>query len=211
MQSKVAIHTPSAAYIHDPNSVGHHYMHNTLLTLHRDISYNNILLHPSGFSGFLIDFDLAIYISRQTNSGSSHRTGTYDFMAIDILLGRSPHTALHDLESFFYVLLWMCIYFTPSLGRRFPKPKVPIFPSIRANEQGLTQAATSKIGCMHPRGFLTIWDSLTMDTKEKLGNTLLDWMKIMFPPQTEVNMNPVSIVEEDGHVERKYEEVLALL
>jgi len=199
------------AYTHDPNLVGHRYMHNTLLTLHRDISYNNILLHPSGVSGFLIDFDLAIYTSRQTNSGSSHRTGTYDFMAAGILLGRSPHTALHDLESFFYVFLWMCVYFTPSLGRRFPKPKVPIFPTIRADEESTVAHGTSKIGCMNDLGFLPIWNSLTMDTKEKLGNTLQDWRKIISSLHTVVDMNLVSTVEEDGNVERKYEEVLALL
>ncbi|KAF8519510.1 hypothetical protein BDD12DRAFT_104417 [Trichophaea hybrida] len=66
-------------------------------------------------------------------------------------------------------------------GRDSANPSVPSELKMTAE---LTQAATSMLGCMHPTGFLTIWDSLTMDTKEKLGNTLLDWKKIMFPPQT---------------------------
>jgi hypothetical protein len=41
-----------------------------------------------------------------------------------------------------------------------------------------------------------------MDTKEKLRNTLQDWRKII---------SSLHMVEEDGNVERKYEEVLALL
>jgi hypothetical protein len=177
-------------------------MHNTLLTLHRDISYNNILLHSSGVSGFLIDSELAIYTSRQTNSGFSHHTGTYDCMAAGILLGRSPHTALHDHESFFYVFRWMCVYCTPSLSGCFPKPKVPIVPPIRADEESTKAHRASKIGCMYDLGFLLIWNSLAMDTKEKLGNTVQDWRKII---------SSLHMGEEDGNVERKYEEVLALL
>jgi hypothetical protein len=118
------------------------------------------------------------------------------------LLGRSPHTALHDPEPFFYVFLWMCVYLTPSLGRCFPKPKVPIFPPICADKESTIAHGASKIGCILDLGFLPIWNSLKMDTKEKLGNTLQDWRKII---------SSLHMVEEDGNVERKYEEVLALL
>ncbi|KAM3556916.1 hypothetical protein ARSEF4850_005304 [Beauveria asiatica] len=78
--------------------------------LHRDISSNNIII-PSpgkadGFKGMLIDLDLA----KERDSGPSgarHRTGTMQFMAIEVLRGVN-HTYRHDLESFFYVLIWMC-------------------------------------------------------------------------------------------------------
>ncbi|OAA62914.1 serine/threonine-protein kinase Sgk2 [Cordyceps fumosorosea ARSEF 2679] len=78
--------------------------------LHRDISSNNIII-PSpgkadGFKGMLIDLDLAK--KRDSGpSGARHRTGTMQFMAIEVLRGLD-HTYRHDLESFFYVLLWMC-------------------------------------------------------------------------------------------------------
>lgn len=78
--------------------------------LHRDISSNNIIItnpgRSKGFNGMLIDLDLA----KERDSGPSgarHQTGTMQFMAIEVLRG-IDHTYRHDLESFFYVLLWMC-------------------------------------------------------------------------------------------------------
>ncbi len=78
--------------------------------LHRDISSNNIIItspeKADGFRGMLIDLDL----TKERDSGPSgvrHRTGTMQFMAIEVLRG-VDHTYRHDLESFFYVLLWMC-------------------------------------------------------------------------------------------------------
>jgi hypothetical protein len=89
--------------------------------LHRDVSVNIVITtHPAsptttsdGTStiGVLIDFDLAIDTTRENTSGVTHRAGTFDFMARDVLDGSAQHTPLHDLESFFYVLLWLCIYY----------------------------------------------------------------------------------------------------
>ena len=42
------------------------------------------------------------------SSGASHRTGTIQFMAIEVLQGKG-HTYQHDLEPLFYVFTWMCI------------------------------------------------------------------------------------------------------
>ncbi|KAL7893021.1 serine/threonine-protein kinase Sgk2 [Trichoderma sp. SZMC 28014] len=89
-------------------------VHQSLYTdgeiLHRDISENNIIItNPSnadGFKGMLIDLDLAEEEDKDP-SGARHRTGTMEFMAIEVLLGLS-HTYRHDLESFFYVLIWLC-------------------------------------------------------------------------------------------------------
>ena len=79
--------------------------------LHRDISENNIIItdprKADGFAGMLIDLDLAI-LSEQLPSGVRQQTGTMEFMAIEVLRGNVRHTYRHDLESFFYVLLWMC-------------------------------------------------------------------------------------------------------
>ncbi|KJK86574.1 hypothetical protein H633G_09576 [Metarhizium anisopliae BRIP 53284] len=78
--------------------------------LHRDISSNNIIItNPEtvdGFRGMLIDLDLA-KVRDSGPSGARHQTGTMQFMAIEVLR-RVDHTYRHDLESFFYVLLWMC-------------------------------------------------------------------------------------------------------
>lgn len=78
--------------------------------LHRDISENNIIITDptkTGFSGMLIDLDLAQELG-SARSGARCRTGTLAFMAIEVLRG-VDHTYRHDLESFFYVLLWQCI------------------------------------------------------------------------------------------------------
>lgn len=78
--------------------------------LHRDISENNIILTDpataDGVKGMLIDLDLAKEEGTGP-SGARHRTGTMEFMAIEVLLEIS-HTYRHDLESFFYVLIWQC-------------------------------------------------------------------------------------------------------
>ncbi|KAM4061752.1 kinase [Hirsutella rhossiliensis] len=76
--------------------------------LHRDISENNIIItdrKTTGHMGMLIDLDLAKELGNG-RSGARCRTGTMEFMAIEVLRGIS-HTYRHDLESFFYVLLWL--------------------------------------------------------------------------------------------------------
>ncbi|KJZ68312.1 hypothetical protein HIM_12297 [Hirsutella minnesotensis 3608] len=78
--------------------------------LHRDISENNIIItdrKTTGHVGMLIDLDLAKELG-SGRSGARCRTGTMEFMAIEVLLGIS-HTYRHDLESFFYVLIWQCV------------------------------------------------------------------------------------------------------
>jgi hypothetical protein len=89
-------------------------VHRSLYTdggiLHRDISENNIIItdpgRADGFRGMLIDLDLAKEEGKGP-SGARRRTGTMEFMAIEVLQGIS-HTYRHDLEAFFYVLLWLC-------------------------------------------------------------------------------------------------------
>lgn len=108
--------------------------------LHRDISPNNIIScrtpvalpppaapkggerqHAPGnhrdlfdkrqeLSGCLIDLDYAVDLKHTNLSDTADRTGTYPFIAINLLLCRESHRYRHDLESLFYVLLWICIY-----------------------------------------------------------------------------------------------------
>ncbi|KKF96707.1 Protein kinase domain protein [Ceratocystis platani] len=78
--------------------------------LHRDISPANIIItNPetaNGFKGMFIDLDLA-KVRDSEPSGARHRTGTMQFMTVEVLR-KMGHTYRHDLESFFHVLLWMC-------------------------------------------------------------------------------------------------------
>lgn len=86
--------------------------------LHRDISINNIMItfpdetRSDRLTGFLIDLDLAIETANIVASGAPHWTGTMQYMAIGAL-NREVHTFRHDIESFFYVFLWICIHYQP--------------------------------------------------------------------------------------------------
>ena len=55
----------------------------------------------------LFDLELAEEVDKGT-SETCRRTGTVEFMAIEMVLGTS-HTFRHELESFFYVLVKVCI------------------------------------------------------------------------------------------------------
>ncbi|RYO89802.1 hypothetical protein DL766_002691 [Monosporascus sp. MC13-8B] len=81
--------------------------------LHRDISINNLMINEDdnpSWPWFLIDLDLAIKEQRESASGAKGKTGTRAFMAIGALLGEQ-HSFMHDLESFFWVLFWICIHY----------------------------------------------------------------------------------------------------
>lgn len=91
-------------------SVGHESLYQADI-LHRDISIGNILLKEDESDGFLIDLDLAVDINRLGASGAPGKTGTKVFMAIGALRGDS-HTFMHDLESFFWVIFWICVHYT---------------------------------------------------------------------------------------------------
>ncbi|KAJ8063416.1 hypothetical protein OCU04_008636 [Sclerotinia nivalis] len=82
--------------------------------LHRDISINNLMINEDKknllWSSFLIDLDLAIKKDRKSSLDVKEKIGTRAFMAIGILMGH-PHSFMHDLESFFWVLFWICIHY----------------------------------------------------------------------------------------------------
>jgi hypothetical protein len=82
--------------------------------LQRDVSINNLMMNEEednpSWKSFLIDLDLAIKEQREGPSGADGKTGTRAFIAIGVLLGEE-HSYIHDYESFFWVLFWICIHF----------------------------------------------------------------------------------------------------
>lgn len=60
-------------------------------------------------NGFLIDYDLVIKINNNRASNTPSKTETKMFIAIGALLGE-PHSFMHDLKSFFWVLFWIYIH-----------------------------------------------------------------------------------------------------
>ena len=87
---------------------GHESLRQKAGLLHRDISIGNLMISKDN-GGFLIDLDLSIKEQRISVSGAKGKTGTRAFMAIGALLGEQ-HSFMHDLESFFWVLFWICIH-----------------------------------------------------------------------------------------------------
>ncbi|KAI9038948.1 protein kinase family protein [Aspergillus affinis] len=89
-------------------------LHKKAGVLQGDISTGNLITNEKelncSWPAFLIDLDLAIREHRDQASGARGKTGTRAFMAIGLLLGEK-HSFWHDLESFFWVLFWICIHY----------------------------------------------------------------------------------------------------
>ncbi|KAI9770216.1 MAG: hypothetical protein M1839_003244 [Geoglossum umbratile] len=102
---------------------GHRSLYQDGKILHRDISLNNLIItdaeNEEDPRGMLIDLDLAKELDSGP-SGARHRTGTMEFMAIEVLKGMA-HTYRHDLESFFYVFLWVIIRYGQETDKNLPK------------------------------------------------------------------------------------------
>ncbi|KAI9776690.1 MAG: hypothetical protein M1839_009417 [Geoglossum umbratile] len=102
---------------------GHKSLYQEGKILHRDVSVNNLIIADAESGedprGILIDLDLAKELGSGP-SGARHRTGTMEFMAIEVLK-RKAHTYRHDLESFFYVFLWVIIRYGRKADKKLPE------------------------------------------------------------------------------------------
>ena len=98
---------------------GYKSLHERAGMLQCDVSPGNLMINEeddtSSWSAFLTDLDLAIKEQRDGFSGARGKTGTRAFMAIGVLLGEK-HSFMHDLESFFWVLFWICIHYDEPNG-----------------------------------------------------------------------------------------------
>ncbi|KAI1418834.1 hypothetical protein F5Y12DRAFT_721593 [Xylaria sp. FL1777] len=122
--------------------------------LHRDISINNLMINEGdkkpSLSSFLIDLDLAVKVDREEASGAKGITGTRAFMAIGVLMGED-HTFMDDLESFFWVLFWLCIHYNRDGHGRV------VSEFNEWNDAGTAKLATLKKGVIDEEGnFLNI-------------------------------------------------------
>jgi hypothetical protein len=124
-------------------------------------------------------------------SGAPDKTGTEVFMAIGALRGEK-HSFMHDLESFFWVLFWICIYYTGPRGadRRTEYDKWNFFLNVN-------QLAFYKAGLIgHENDFLL---QMSKDVTEYF-KPLIPWInrlrKIVFPN------NSIWIVEDEELYDR---------
>lgn len=79
------------------------------------------MLSEDESKGFLIDLDHAIDTNRTVKSGAKDRTGTAAFMSIRVLDDDPDHSHsfMDDLESIFWLFLWLCIHHTGPGKMRF--------------------------------------------------------------------------------------------
>ena len=101
---------------------GYESLHRRAGMLQCDVSKGNLMMNEENdnpsWQSFLIDLDLAIKEQREGPSGAQGKTGTRAFMAIGVLYDEK-HSYKHDLESFFWVLFWICIHYNgPNWGSR---------------------------------------------------------------------------------------------
>ncbi|KAI9772444.1 MAG: hypothetical protein M1840_000647 [Geoglossum simile] len=93
---------------------GHESLRNLTSIIQSDVSIGNLMMNEDddnpSWPSFLIDLDLAIQEDRDKLSGAPNKTGTRAFMAIGALYGEK-YSFMHDLESFFWVLFWICIHY----------------------------------------------------------------------------------------------------
>ena len=172
--------------------------------LHRDISPNNILIteNPSYEGGMLIDWDLCKTSFGAEEPGATHRhsrtvrgvfpsdtnmlrinvtlasQGTWDFIAADLLNNdRLQHSFVHDLESFFYVLLYLSLTYLPTDWDRGRQSSVlnTILDPRRFGETG--SGAYGKLLFM--KGSVSALDELTFASNEPLTKLVEGLMKVL--------------------------------
>ena len=84
-----------------------------------DISIGNLIMNEEDDNSFqplfLIDLDLVIKEDREKLSGAPNKTGTRAFMAIRALYGEKRFF-MDDLELIFWLLFWVCVYYTGPNG-----------------------------------------------------------------------------------------------
>ncbi|KAJ6536565.1 hypothetical protein DFH09DRAFT_1369364 [Mycena vulgaris] len=89
--------------------------------LHRDVSEGNILFdeattdtgkEPKGFLNFMKNFPERVEANVDVAKSLKDMTGTFPFMAIEVMGNTSTHGPHHDLESVYWLLIWMVLRHT---------------------------------------------------------------------------------------------------
>ncbi|KAL2803187.1 hypothetical protein BJX63DRAFT_437204 [Aspergillus granulosus] len=158
---------------------GYKSLHEKVDLLQGDISIGNLMLsdgEDQPWPGFLVDLDLAIKVSRQEPSGAPAKTGTRAFMAIGLLVGK-PHTFMHDLESFFWVIFWICIHYNGPTNR---SEVIPEFE--KWNYISMAELADSKKGLVtEEEDFVQKVDKYITQFYRPLAPWLNCLRKVVFP------------------------------
>ena len=150
--------------------------------LHRDIAVKSLIVVPDGKEdarGVLIDLDMALDLEK----GPGRRgelIGSEGFMAIGILTG-AQHTYRHDLESLFYVFLWIVICNDHEHNDAESLKHLPETTRLRGwCSSDFRSVARNKTEDMSPDGFLRIVNEFSEDSKHLKG-LAQDLRDLLFP------------------------------
>ena len=155
-------------------TIGHESLYKAGI-IHGDISIGNIMLEEDESDGFLIDLDLAVEVNRRKLSGAPEKTGTKVFMAIGVLKG-DPHSFMHDLESFFWVLFWICIHYTGTGEERYNVLEIDDW-----NYEPVDKLKILKTGTIAEVHFNSVIDKYFTSYCKDLVPCIRELRKILFP------------------------------
>jgi hypothetical protein len=130
--------------------------------------------HEGRAKGIVNDWDMASHLNATGEvpiSTARHRTGTIPFMARDLLVDNPPvHLYRHDLESFFYILIWAAVHFDiPN------KTRLPTHRALKPwDDDSLRRARTAKSEL-----FLTYDEAFSgvfCHVREEFSEVLANWI-----------------------------------
>ncbi|KAL2175530.1 uncharacterized protein P884DRAFT_286564 [Thermothelomyces heterothallicus CBS 202.75] len=184
---------------------GHKSLRQKAGLLHRDISLNNLMIDKDN-RGFLIDLDLAIDERRVGTSGAKGKTGTWAFMAVGALRGEQ-HSFMHDLESFFWVLFWICIHFDGPkkvrVVRRFDK-----WNYVDTDERAEELAGMKLIVVSEEETFMNTTTKYFTQYYQPLAPLMNDLRKVVFPGDKPWKREDERLYSRMGEILRKEREDL---
>ncbi|KAK2836883.1 hypothetical protein FQN49_006626 [Arthroderma sp. PD_2] len=109
--------------------------------LHRDISLGNLIINEEtgnpSWPAFLIDLSHATPIQERGSSTTGGEPDTGPFTSIGVLRG-DQHSFMDDLESFFWVLYWICVHYEAP-GKRRTVPRYDKWNNMNADELALVK------------------------------------------------------------------------
>jgi Fungal protein kinase len=148
--------------------------------LQADISLGNLMMNENKdgpcWKAFLIDLDLAFMEERTAESVAPNKIGTKVFMSIGALYGKR-HSFMDDLESFFWVLFWICIHYH---GPNNTARVVPLFE--KWNYMSIMNLAMMKSGTISSeRDFLSLAKEYFTPYFQPLIRCVNNLRKVVFP------------------------------